>query len=130
MKIWIKYLIGIVLGILAAILLPFDGDFSKNLLNFFYEFAIRFGRYTILPVIVFGVSTAVFKLRVSKKVLPVGVLLVVVLLVTTAALTLLGLISTLIIQLPRIPIPTGTESDIPGISLSQLLFRLLPLFQF
>lgn len=130
MKIWIKYLIGIVLGIATAILLPFDGDFSKNLLNFFYEFAIRFGRYTILPVIVFGVSTAVFKLRVSKKVLPVGVLLVVVLLVTTAALTLLGLISTLIIQLPRIPIPTGTESDIPGISFSQLLFRLLPFSSF
>ena len=53
-----------------------------------------------------------------------------VLLVTTAALTLLGLISTLIIQLPRIPIPTGTESDIPGISLSQLLFRLLPFSSF
>ena len=33
MKIWIKYLIGIVLGIATAILLPFDGDFSKNLLN-------------------------------------------------------------------------------------------------
>ncbi|MBR5866872.1 MAG: dicarboxylate/amino acid:cation symporter, partial [Spirochaetaceae bacterium] len=112
MKIWIKYLIGIALGFVAAMVVPFDGHFSKSVLDFLTEFAVRFGRYTILPVMFFGVSVAVFRLRTSRNLIRPAVLIVISIVASALVLTLIGLLSILIVRLPRIPIPTGKMSDL------------------
>ena len=107
MKLWIKYLIGITLGVLAALIIPMDSRTASDVLNFLTELAIRFGRYTLLPTLFFGIAISVYKLRLNKHVLSVSFWIIVVLVVTAVMLTVLGLLSILIVQLPRIPIPTG-----------------------
>jgi Na+/H+-dicarboxylate symporter len=41
MKIWLKYLIGIVLGVLSALILPFGSLQGVSTLSFVTEFVIR-----------------------------------------------------------------------------------------
>ena len=66
MKVWIKYLIGIILGILAAFILPLNIPIVTSFVSSCSEFAARFGRYTLLPLLFFGVAMGVFKLRKNK----------------------------------------------------------------
>lgn len=126
MKIWIKYIIGIALGIGVALLLPFENRSAANILSFLTELSVRFGRYTILPVLFFSVSVAVFKLRTTRKIMKTTTLIVSVLVVSAAILTLIGLLSILIVRLPRIPIPAGKLSEISSISIEDLVFKLFP----
>lgn len=126
MKIWIKYLIGIALGFVAAMVVPFEGHFAKSALDFLTEFAIRFGRYTILPVMFFGVSVAVFRLRTNRNLIRPAFLIIISIVVSAFILTLIGLLSILIVRLPRIPIPTGKMSDLTAIDVKALVLRLFP----
>ena len=130
MKLWIKYLIGITLGVLAAIIIPMDSRTASDVLNFLTELAIRFGRYTLLPTLFFGIAIAVYKLRLNKRILSVSFWILAVLVTTAVMLTLLGLLSILIVQLPRIPIPTGKVTEIPSISIKELVLKLLPFSSF
>ena len=130
MKLWIKYLIGITLGILAAIILPMENRTVSDTLSFLTELAIRFGRYTLLPTLFFGVAISVFKLRVGNHLWSVSLWIAATLVATAVVLTLLGLLSILIIQLPRIPIPTGKVTEVPSISVKELVFSLLPFSSF
>ncbi len=130
MKLWIKYLIGITLGILAAIILPMENRTVSDTLSFLTELAIRFGRYTLLPTLFFGVVISVFKLRVGNHLWSVSLWIAATLVATAVVLTLLGLLSILIIQLPRIPIPTGKVTEVPSISVKELVFSLLPFSSF
>ena len=54
MKIWLKYLIGIVLGVAAALIIPFENRTASDVLAFLTDISVRFGRYTILPVLFFS----------------------------------------------------------------------------
>ena len=130
MKLWIKYLIGITLGILAAIILPMENRTVSDTLSFLTELAIRFGRYTLLPTLFFGMAISVFKLRVGNHLWSVSLWIAATLVATAVVLTLLGLLSILIIQLPRIPIPTGKVTEVPSISVKELVFSLLPFSSF
>ena len=47
MKIWIKYLIGIALGLASALILPFDSLQGVSILNFITEIFVRLGRKTL-----------------------------------------------------------------------------------
>ena len=50
MKVWIKYLIGLVFGVLAALILPVSTAFS-GAVAFLTELFIRVGRYIVIPLI-------------------------------------------------------------------------------
>lgn len=130
MKLWIKYLIGIALGLLAAAIIPMESRLVSDGLNFLTEFAIRFGRYTLLPTLFFGAAISVFKLRTGNKIWSVALWLLVVLVATAVTLTLVGLLSILIVRLPRIPIPTGKVTEIASINLRDLVMSLLPFSSF
>ena len=130
MKLWIKYLIGITLGILEAIIIPMESRTASDVLNFLTELAIRFGRYTLLPTLFFGVAISVYKLRINNRIVSVSFWIIAVLAVTAVMLTILGLLSILIVQLPRIPIPTGKVTEIPSISVKELVLKLLPFSSF
>ena len=62
MKLWLKYLIGIGAGLVLAILIPPSSMQSRAVLDFIVEFVIRFGRYTVVPVLFFSVAVAGVKL--------------------------------------------------------------------
>ena len=126
MKIWIKYLLGIFLGLAAAFILPYNNPAVTQLLAAASEFSIRFGRYFLLPVLFFGIAVAVFKLRDTKMLGKTALWTAGTIAGTSLILTLLGLLSILIIKLPRIPITGEKITDIPGIPLRTIVLMIFP----
>lgn len=126
MKLWIKYLIAIALGIGAAFILPADSPAVSSLIASFSEFSVRFGRYTLLPLLFFGVSSAVFRLRSTKNLQKTAVWTLMTILGTTLILALLGLVSILLVKLPRIPITGEKMSSLPSIDIKSLVMHLFP----
>ena len=126
MKLWIKYLIAIILGIATAFILPSESPLVTSILSSVSEFAVRFGRYTLLPLLFFGISTAVFKLRSSKMLAKTALWTVVTILGSTLILTVLALLSILIVKLPRIPITGEKMTNLPALELKNLIMQFFP----
>lgn len=126
MKLWLKYLIGIVLGVAAAFIFPFDSVQSQVALNYIFEFAIRFGRYALIAVLIFSVSSAVFNLRDERLLLKTSAWTFGVIIVSSVLLTGIGLLVAILIRLPRIPITVEQVKELPSIDIWSLLRRLFP----
>lgn len=126
MKLWLKYLIGIVVGIVAAIILPQDNIHIQSIVDFLFNIAVRFGRFTLLPVLFFGVATACFKLNEEKLVLKTGLWTFTVILASSLLLVLVGLFSALLIQLPRIPSTFEKTTELPSLNVKYLIEQLFP----
>ena len=121
MRIWLKYLLGIALGIAFAVLLPPSSGQSQAVLDFIIDIVIRFGRYTIIPLLFFSIVTACFRLRDSKLMLRTGVWTFSTIIFSSLLLMLIGLASALIIKLPRIPISIEKANEIPSLDIQALL---------
>ena len=111
MKVWIKYLIGLALGVLAAFILPTDNTAFANAVAFLTELFIRVGRYVVVPLIFTSAIVAVCKLRTSKNLLKTTGITVLIIVASTLILTLVGLASILIVKLPRIPITVDVATE-------------------
>ena len=130
MKVWIKYVIGIVLGIAAALLLPTDVPAVSTAIVTIQEFFVRFGRYTLLPLLLFGVSNAVYKLRSRKMMARTGAWTAAVIVGSSLIVTAVGVLSILLVALPRIPITGEKVTEVAAIDVKSLVMRLLPYSSF
>ena len=130
MKLWIKYLLGALLGIAAALILPASSDVVQSTAAYLNELAIRFGRYTLLPLLFFSVSYALYKLRSRKMIAKTALWTISVIVISSLVLTILGLLSILIVKLPRIPISSEKMSEVATVSIKDLLLQLLPFSSF
>lgn len=126
MKVWIKYLLGIALGIVASFLLPFDNIKVKEAFVFLTDLFIRIGRYIVVPLIFSTAICAINKLRSSKMLLKISGWTFAVIILSTLLLTILGLVSILIVKLPRIPITVDVPSEITQINIKQMILSLFP----
>ncbi|MDR0313853.1 MAG: dicarboxylate/amino acid:cation symporter, partial [Treponema sp.] len=63
MKIWLKFLIGIILGFIAGMLLPSDNSNILGALDWVEKLAIGIGRYALIPMFLFSLTIAVYELR-------------------------------------------------------------------
>ena len=104
MKIWIKYLIGIALGMIATFVLPQNYLTDTGIVSFLADIAIRTVRLFLVPLMFFSFTVAVFKLRDTRKFFKTISITALVIVSATVLLTILGLVSIFIIKLPRIPI--------------------------
>ena len=126
MKVWFKYLIGTVLGIITALILPLNIPQVNSVVSGFSEFAVRFGRYALIPLIFFGTAMSLYNLRSKNHILKTSVWTAGTILVSTLILLVLGLLSILIVQLPRIPITGEKISEVPTINLKEMIFSIFP----
>ena len=114
MKIWIKYLIGIALGIIAAFVLPENLLTDTGIVSFLSDIAIRTVRFLLVPLVFFSFTVAVFKLRDTKKLFKTLLITAIIIVSVAFLFTVLGLVAIFIVKLPRIPIAadriTQTES--------------------
>jgi len=104
MKMWIKYLLGIALGLIAAFILP------ENFIRIISELAVRFGSYMVLPVLFFGAASAFFKLRTTKTLLKTTKWTAITILGSSLILTCLGLISILVVF--KFTVPENSSTNI------------------
>ena len=126
MKIWVKYLVGCILGIILAYLLPLETLQASKLLAFFTELSLRIGRYALLPLIFFGVAVAVYNLRDTKRLSKITFVSLLIILCSTILYTVIGLISVLIVKLPRIPISVDRVSQNVSLQIPESILRLFP----
>ena len=126
MKVWIKYLIGIALGVITAVLLPVDSVGATGVITFLTDLFIRFGRYLVVPIVFSSAVVAINKLRTSKILLKSSAWTFGFIVVSSLLLAFVGLLSILIVRLPRIPITNELAGQIAGIDVKALVLSLFP----
>lgn len=126
MKIWLKYLIGIAVGILFALAAGTGNAAFTQIIAFLAKAAVQFGRYALYPAVFFGFTLSIFELRESRSLLKIA--LITIFTITAAALLLacIGLASVLIHTPARIPIFVEGSADIPVLGIRESLLQLLP----
>ena len=126
MKVWIKYLIGVVIGIGAAFLIPFDTVTGTSILSFLSELFIRFGRYLVIPMVFCTAIVSFHKLRTSKTILKATLWTAAIIVLSSVLLALIGLLSILIVKLPRIPITVAIPTETKAIEIKEMILSLFP----
>ena len=126
MKVWIKYLIGIALGVITAFLLPVDSAAGANVLQFLTDLFIRFGRYLVVPIVFSSAIISINKLRSSKLLLKSTAWTFGIIILTSLLVAFVGLVSILLVKLPRIPITNDIAGEITGIDVKSLILALFP----
>ena len=126
MKLWLKYLLGAGVGIVAAVFFSPLTETESAVLGFVVEIAVRFVRYALMPFLFFSVAVGVFRLRLDKALDKSCICFVLFAVLSSAALVALGLASALLFKLPRIPISAETVAEVPTFDWKQLLLKLFP----
>ena len=104
MKIWIKYLIGIVLGITIAFLFPQDSELANSIINFLQGIAINAGKYSLFPFLFFTLILGTYKLKENGSLFKVVFFSIVFVLVVSFLCSLFALLSVFLFSSPRVPI--------------------------
>ncbi len=130
MKLWIKYLIGIILGIVAYFILPMNVAGLSLAVENVSEFAIRCGRYSLMPLLLFGGTYGVFRLRSSTVLWKASFWTMLTIVISTLVLLALGIFSVLVIKLPRIPITGEHVSEIASVDIKSLVMSIVPYSSF
>lgn len=125
MKIWLKILIGVVLGLLIGVFAPLGG-FLPKAASFGSILILRVGRSLVVPLFLFSATLAVYQLHEDKQLLKTLFLSFALALAFTAGLTLFGIISVLAVNPARIPIPAGGVEPDVAFNLADFFLRLFP----
>lgn len=130
MKIWLKYLLGIILGVILALNLPLTGARERDILDFIADLVLHFGRYALIPVVFFSTAISFYELRSERTLFKTALWTGAVILASTALLALIGSAAAALVRLPRIPITERTGGDVPALDVRQLLESMVPASSF
>jgi aerobic C4-dicarboxylate transport protein len=109
-KIWVKLLIGSIVGALIGIFLPTTGA-AAEVLAFLSRLFIQIGRYVVFPLAFFALVVGTFELKREKKLAALYGRLVLYLLLSTLLLILVGVGVLLAFSPERIPIIVEREAS-------------------
>lgn len=126
MKIWLKYLIGIAVGILFALAAGTGNAAFTQIIAFLAKAAVQFGRYALYPAVFFGFTLSIFELRESRSLLKIALITIFTIIAAALLLACIGLASVLIHTPVRIPIFVEGSADIPVLGIKESLLQLLP----
>ena len=130
MKVWIKYLIGVALGVAAAFILPTENTVCVDIFAFLTDLFIRFGRYLVVPLVFTTVIVSVHKLRTSRLLLKSAIWTFSSIIIFSLILTLIGVVSILVVKLPRIPITVDVASEVQHLDIKSMVLSLFPMSAF
>jgi Na+/H+-dicarboxylate symporter len=126
MKVWIKLLIGSVLGVALGFLLPGGNQTLLAALAWLEKLALGIGRYAVVPVLVFSLTIAVYELRQDGQFWPM--VLKNFLLIIGASLFVItsGILVTLFFSPARIPIEKVEELEVISLNTAENIADLFP----
>ena len=130
MKIWIKILIGTILGVLLGIFVP-GTEKAMELFSFVSRLFVQIGRYVVFPLVFFALVTGTYELKREKKIFRVYGRTVLYLLLAAVLLIIVGMVTVLVFRPERIPIIVEQEQAVTHPGLEETLLGLFPenLFQ-
>lgn len=126
MKIWMKYLIGAILGTAIALVVPLDDANLHGTLSFLGELSIRIGRYALLPLLLFSLPVAVFELNEDKEFWRILGRTFLFIVISVALFALIGVITTAALQPARIPLLSDTPQAASALGIRDLLMAVFP----
>ena len=104
MKIWIKYLIGLILGLIAGFIFSNNSAAALQGLRPFIDVFINIGRYSFYPLVFFSLAIGVHELILNKRFFQVYGNAIMVMIATVLLSTIVGVLITLIFSPDRIPV--------------------------
>ena len=126
MKIWLKYLIGIALGVTFALVAGTENTLFVKAADFLSKAAIQFGRYALYPAVFFGFTLSIVELRENRSLFKLAIITSLIICATALLLSSTGLISVLIHTPARIPIFVEGISDVQVLGITESLLQMLP----
>jgi Na+/H+-dicarboxylate symporter len=126
MKIWIKLLLGSIIGVAAAYLLPQDNQNILDLLAWLENLTLRIGRYALAPVLVFSVTIAVYELRQDGQFWPLVLRSFIFIVGGAVFVIAAGVSATLFFPPGRIPIPNEEQIEAFSLDVAGNVLDLFP----
>lgn len=126
MKIWLKYLLGCLLGSAFYFLITIDNPSVLSVISLIAQFSIRAGKFALLPLLFFTMTVSVCSLREEHLLFKTALNTVIITVLSTLVFVALGVASVLIAQAPRIPISVEDASGTYTLSVVDNLFKLVP----
>jgi Na+/H+-dicarboxylate symporter len=125
MKVWVKFLIGSILGMIIGFLLPDNANVFAAL-SWLEKFALGIGRYTVIPVLVFSLTVAVYELRMDDQFWSVILKNILFILASSAIVIFIGITVTMIFTPGRIPIGTIEQMEVLSLNVGDNLLDIFP----
>ncbi|MCL2480349.1 MAG: cation:dicarboxylase symporter family transporter [Spirochaetaceae bacterium] len=104
MKIWVKYLIGLILGLVTGFIFSNNSASALQVVKPFVDVFINIGRYSFYPLVFFSLTIGVHELLLNKRFFQVHKNAIIVMVATVFFSTILGALITLVFSPERIPV--------------------------
>ena len=114
MKVWVKLLIGSILGMTIGFLLP-NNESVLAALQWFEKLAINIGRYAVVPVLLFSITIAVYELRLDGQFWQMVLKNFLIIIIVSIFVIFSGIIVTSIFTPNRIPTDIIDRPEIQSI---------------
>jgi Na+/H+-dicarboxylate symporter len=126
MKVWIKLLIGSILGITIGFLLPAENTSVVSVLQWLEKLVMGMGRYAVVPVLVFSLTIAVHELRQNDQFWPMVFKNALLIITASVFVIFAGIMITLFISPNRIPIESVEQTEILSLYTAENILDLFP----
>jgi Na+/H+-dicarboxylate symporter len=125
MRVWVKLLIGSILGITLGFLLP-EGQRLMEALVWVEQFTLRVGRYVVVPMLVFSLTVGIYELRQDRQFWPLVLKNCILILGISAFVISVGVLVASIIQPVRIPVFAEEQLEKIGLDIAGNITDLFP----
>jgi aerobic C4-dicarboxylate transport protein len=126
MKVWLKLLLGSLLGVALGFLLPHDNQSVIAALAWAESLAIHIGRYALVPTLFFSLVVAVYELRQDDRMWDVVLKTLAVILGSALFLVVTGLIIAVLFPPARIPILIEGQKEGLALDVGTVILELFP----
>lgn len=126
MKVWVKFLIGSILGLTLGFLLPQDNPSIMEWLVWLEDIAIRIGRYAAVPVLVFSMAIGIYELRQDGGFWGTIVRSFLMMIVSSVFVITLGIAAALLFPPGRIPILIEEQVEVVSLGIRESIVELFP----
>jgi Na+/H+-dicarboxylate symporter len=126
MKVWLKLLIGSLLGVLLGFFLPYENQTILSGLAWFESLALRIGRYSAVPILIFSLTIAIYELRQDGQFWKLVFQSFLIIAGSALFIITMGIIITLIFTPARIPISIEEQLSMISLGVSENVLELFP----
>ncbi len=126
MKIWVKYLAGLILGLIAGIIFSNNSAAALQVVKPFVDIFINIGRYSFYPLVFFSLTIGVHELLLNKKFFQIHKNAIIIMVAAVFFSTILGVLITLVFSPERIPVLLEKKSVEVFPPLSSQIFAIFP----
>ncbi|GHV91924.1 transporter [Spirochaetia bacterium] len=126
MKVWVKLLIGSIVGILIGRFLPQDNQLVLSALAWLENLGLRIGRYAIIPILVFSLTIAIYELRQDGQFWPLVFRSFLIIAGSAIFVIGAGIIATLLFPPARVPFFFEEQLEAVSLNTADNIVALFP----